>query len=319
MDWYYDPARSEPGVVRRELVDYLRRHADARSDLHGAELAVGELIANVVEHAPGPMWLSLDWSSASPRLEVHDLGPGLEFPPSPAADPYAESGRGFLLVSHLTEELELASKRAGGARVAVTLPVTRALVELRHDPPVRSPYALPAPDEALADGTFGRESFLRALAVELAKTVELEAGPDVAERFIAHVGAQVGNRMETEYRRARELGDALTPEQIADLYVRLKASIGGDFFVVSADDEKIVLGNRRCPFGAAVQRSPGLCRMTSSVFGGIAARNTGGSEVQLEERIAVGDPECRVTVWLNRRDGDEAPPFSHSYRRGGST
>jgi hypothetical protein len=40
--------------------------------------------------------------------------------------------------------------------------------------------------------------------------------------------------------------------------------------------------------------------MTSSVFGGIAARNTGGAVVQLEERIAVGDPQCRVTVWLGR-------------------
>jgi hypothetical protein len=38
--------------------------------------------------------------------------------------------------------------------------------------------------------------------------------------------------------------------------------------------------------------------MTSSVFGGIAARNTGGASVVLEERIAVGDPECRVVVWL---------------------
>lgn len=38
--------------------------------------------------------------------------------------------------------------------------------------------------------------------------------------------------------------------------------------------------------------------MTSSVFGGIAARNGTDAAVQLEERIAVGDPECRVTVWL---------------------
>jgi hypothetical protein len=38
--------------------------------------------------------------------------------------------------------------------------------------------------------------------------------------------------------------------------------------------------------------------MTSSVFGGIAARNAGGASVVLEERIAMGDPECRVVVWL---------------------
>jgi predicted ArsR family transcriptional regulator len=104
--------------------------------------------------------------------------------------------------------------------------------------------------------------------------------------------------MEEQYRRARGLVDALSPEQIADLYVRLKAAIDGDFYVVEISEERIVLGNRRCPFGDVVRRAPGLCRMTSSVFGGIAARNTGGASVVLEERIAVGDPECRVAVWL---------------------
>ena len=59
-----------------------------------------------------------------------------------------------------------------------------------------------------------------------------------------------------------------------------------------------MLGNRTCPLGDVVKRAPGLCRMTSSVFGGIAPRNAGGASVVLEERIAVGDPECRVAVWL---------------------
>jgi len=87
---------------------------------------------------------------------------------------------------------------------------------------------------------------------------------------------------------------------MSDLYVRLKRAIEGDFFVIRADDERIVLGNNACPFGPVVQHAPALCRMTSSVFGGIAARNRGSSAVQLEERIAVGDPQCRVTVWLGR-------------------
>jgi hypothetical protein len=38
--------------------------------------------------------------------------------------------------------------------------------------------------------------------------------------------------------------------------------------------------------------------MTSSVFGGIAARNFGQASVILEERIAVGDLQCRVVVDL---------------------
>jgi hypothetical protein len=52
--------------------------------------------------------------------------------------------------------------------------------------------------------------------------------------------------------------------------------------------------------------------MTSSVFGGIAARNSGEASVMLEERIAVGDPECRVVVSLSPR-GSEQGDLGHSY------
>jgi len=54
--------------------------------------------------------------------------------------------------------------------------------------------------------------------------------------------------------------------------------------------------------------------MTSSVFGGIAARNNpDGASVLLEERIAVGDPGCRVVVYLGPPP-PEAAPFAHRYR-----
>jgi len=91
----------------------------------------------------------------------------------------------------------------------------------------------------------------------------------------------------------------MAPDQLAACFVRLKHAIDGDFYVIEADEQRIVLGNRRCPFGEVVQRAPALCRMTSSVFGGIAARNSEqGAAVLLEERIAVGDPECKVVVYL---------------------
>jgi molecular chaperone GrpE len=109
--------------------------------------------------------------------------------------------------------------------------------------------------------------------------------------------------MEAAYRAAHpDAGPLLTPAQLADCFVRLKAAIGGGFHVVEVGEDAVVLANTRCPFGDAVRRAPALCRMTSSVFGGIAARNhPGGASVVLEERIAVGDPGCRVVVRLGRR------------------
>lgn len=299
VDWYLDGR--DPTTIaqlRQEIAAYLGRHAEPGADLAGAELAVSELLTNVGRHAPGPAWVHVDWSGRRPRLDVHDLGPGFELDPQLPQDLLQESGgRGLFIVSNVASWLAVEAKRAGGSKVSAELPVSRS-AQRDHDPPRGRPDALPAPEEALADGSFGKESFLRALVVQLAAAVEAHEGPDAAEAAVAQVGAEVGGRMEEEYRRARGIVGELSVERIDDLYVRLKAAIDGDFYVVEASPERIVLGNRRCPFGDVVRRAPGLCRMTSSVFGGIASRNTGGASVVLEERIAVGDPECRVVVWL---------------------
>ena len=58
---------------------------------------------------------------------------------------------------------------------------------------------LPAIDEAGPDG-FGRESFLRALVVQLSRAVEDQHGPDAAEAAVAQVGTDVGAQMETDQR-----------------------------------------------------------------------------------------------------------------------
>ena len=302
MEWALTGSDAEAvSALRREIMAYLRRHAEPDSDFAAAEIVVAEVLNNAFEHAPGPAWVRASWSRERPRLEVHDLGPGFalhqKLPQTPE-----DRGRGLFLVNAIADDVKLSPKPDRGSKMTVTLPVRRR-VEISHDPPRRS-GSLPAPEEAAADGTFGKEPFLRALTVELAEAMEAREGPDVAEAVVAQVGANVGGRMEEAYRAARGVTDRLSPEQIADLYVRLKGAIGGSFYVIAADDEKIVLGNRSCPFGSVVQRQPGLCRMTSSVFGGIAARNTGRSAVVLEERIALGDPECRVVVWL----GDHEPP-----------
>lgn len=313
MDWFLDTTQPVGGrALRKQFAAYLARHASDDADLAAAELVFAETVANAAEHSAGAVWVSVDWSEPTPLLVVHDLGEGFTLDPRPPEDEFAESGRGLVLVSHLSTELAVAARRAGGSTVTARLPVRRP-EEPSYEPPSRRVDALPTMDEASPEGTFGKESFLRALVVELAQAVEFTDGPAAIQAAIVQVGTDVGGRMEDEYRRARSIVDELTPEQMADLYVRLKNAIEGDFFVIEASAERIVLGTRSCPFGGVVQRAPALCRMTSSVFGGIAARNTGGAVVHLEERIAVGDPQCRVTVWLGAA-GEGKP--GHHYRSG---
>jgi len=147
------------------------------------------------------------------------------------------------------------------------------------------------------DVPLDRDVFLRTLLRELAGTLQDVVGLEEASGFVSVVGQNMGRQMDRDYRAA--LGAArLTREQVADVLVDLKARIQGDFFVVEQDDERIVLGNRACPFAEKVAGRPALCMMTSNVFGFIAAENLGYAKVELRETIALGHPECRVIVHL---------------------
>jgi predicted ArsR family transcriptional regulator len=80
--------------------------------------------------------------------------------------------------------------------------------------------------------------------------------------------------------------------------VDLKRRIQGDFFIIEEDEDRIVLGNRACPFGDKVLNRTSMCMMTSNVFGAITAENLGYAKVELQETIARGDAGCRVVVYL---------------------
>ena len=142
-----------------------------------------------------------------------------------------------------------------------------------------------------------RDLFLRNLLRHLAGTLQEVVGLDEAAGFVSVVGQKVGDELNDSYTSALAV-QHLTRTQVADVLVDLKRRIQGDFFVIEEDEDRIVLGNRACPFGGKVVGRPALCMMTSNVFGSIAAQNLGYAKVVLEETIARGDAGCRVMVHL---------------------
>ncbi|SEN89872.1 hypothetical protein SAMN04488011_107169 [Palleronia pelagia] len=156
-----------------------------------------------------------------------------------------------------------------------------------------------------ADLDLDRDLFLRQLVRDLSGTLESVVGLDLAEGYISAVGSNVGHWIDRSYKDALET-DRLTATQVAEVCVDLKRRIGGDFYLISATQEELVFGNRRCPFGAAVMDRPSLCMMTSNVFGRISADNLGYARVELEETIARGDPGCRVVVRLEKTPDTKA-------------
>lgn len=160
-----------------------------------------------------------------------------------------------------------------------------------------------------------RDLFLRQLIRELAGTLQEVVGLEEASGFISVVGQSVGQWIDQEYKSVLGLS-SLTRKQVAEVLVDLKRRIQGDFYVVSQDDEKIVLGNRACPFAEKVLGRPTLCMMTSNVFGLIAAENLGYAKVELQETIALGHSGCRVVIYLQPNAEAEASYGREYFRTG---
>ena len=150
-----------------------------------------------------------------------------------------------------------------------------------------------------------RDGFLRSLLRELSGTLQEVVGIDEASGFISLVGQRIGDQINEAYGRALAV-DSLSRKQVGEVLVDLKRRIQGDFYIIEEDDEKIVLGNRACPFGDKVLDRPSLCMMTSNVFGTIAAENLGYSKVAIEQAIAQGHPECRIVVYLKHTSESKA-------------
>lgn len=128
MQWAFDTSNEiDAHRLRREFIELLRK--EGTGDFDAAELIYGELIGNVVRHAPGRVTVSLDWHKDALALTVHDEGgtfdPRLALPD----DPLSESGRGLFIVKQLACELRFRDIRDNGSKVIAILPVHRA----RHE------------------------------------------------------------------------------------------------------------------------------------------------------------------------------------------
>jgi predicted ArsR family transcriptional regulator len=158
------------------------------------------------------------------------------------------------------------------------------------------------------------DDFARYLIGNFAQEAQAVLGPEQVKEIVSLIGLGVGEEIEAIV--ARDLALASTawdPAALAEVLVELKRRISGDFRVVSVAPDRIVLANGRCPFGAHVVGRPALCMMTSSVFGGIAARHFGYARVDIAEAIARGDAGCRVVLHL-KPTNDRAPEWSTEYR-----
>ncbi len=134
MHWRYE-SRDAHGAydVRSDLIAHLQARATDDSDLDAAALVFGELVANVVRHAPGPIRIALEWHAGIAVLRVRDNGPGFDWRTVEAPEPLAESGRGLFIIRTLAEHVRVV-RCEPGMETVVWLPVRRRTVQT--GPPV---------------------------------------------------------------------------------------------------------------------------------------------------------------------------------------
>ena len=134
--------------------------------------------------------------------------------------------------------------------------------------------------------------------------------------YIEHIGLTAGPCFEAACRQQMGLTGPIDLDQYADIILRIKNQIGGNFSRTSSEPGIVRVVNNRCPFGEVVKEAPELCRMTSSVFGGIAARNFGYAKVELRHRIATGDGVCEVCIYTDREGSRELPGDEYHHEDG---
>jgi len=144
-----------------------------------------------------------------------------------------------------------------------------------------------------------KDLFLCTLIRELAGTLQQIVGLREAEGYISIVGHTMGDWINRLYKKKYNTSK-LDQEQVIHALMNLKKQIGGKFYIIEKNEEKIVFGNHTCPFDQQILNRPCICMVTSNVFGSITAANLGYAKVELDETIAKGDKQCKVIVYHKR-------------------
>lgn len=126
IEWQFRADDAIDALRMRAVVHaFFVAEADDASDVEGAVLVFGELVANVVRHAPGAISVRIEWPAAGPAmLYVDDWGPGVRSVQT-SEDPMREYGRGFEIVRALARDLRIVTAPIGGTHVSAALPVDR--------------------------------------------------------------------------------------------------------------------------------------------------------------------------------------------------
>jgi anti-sigma regulatory factor (Ser/Thr protein kinase) len=124
LEWHFQSDHAfDARATRKEFMDYLHGVCTVDSDFEASEIVFGELIANVIRHAPGPIEILSRADNPAVMLYIWDSGNGFALQPQLPHDPCSDRGRGLFIVSSLCKEFSVRCTSGGLNQVCVLLPV----------------------------------------------------------------------------------------------------------------------------------------------------------------------------------------------------
>jgi hypothetical protein len=115
-----DALQAEP--TRRRLRAWLEQKTTG--DVASAELIYGELVGNVVRHAPGPIDVDVALEREHVRLVVQSGGRAITVRPTLPPSPMREGGRGLFIIDKLGSDYTTGDLPLFGNQTSVNLPLT---------------------------------------------------------------------------------------------------------------------------------------------------------------------------------------------------
>lgn len=107
--------------ARSQFAEFLRTQCDDPDFVSQSELVFGELLGNVVTHAPGPVEIQLFREDAGIILHVIDSGSAFDFSRRLPNDVLSERGRGLFIVQHIAREVSVEHVTHCGNHITVLL------------------------------------------------------------------------------------------------------------------------------------------------------------------------------------------------------
>ncbi len=132
MRWTFRTVNAKVAIGLRESfrASLIAQRID-EGDLFIAELIMGELISNVVRHAPG--FIDASYEHADHELTIHVCDSGQGFARNARLpDEFSENGRGLFLISSVGGVLSVSPTTTGGSRTSVRIVLERPLVAPVH-------------------------------------------------------------------------------------------------------------------------------------------------------------------------------------------